>query len=592
MGKPEQLPIILYGRTSKDDKRRLTIENQQETLARWKAADPDSGPIALEQWDVGVSGKIPFPERPGGRAVMDWVEAHPGKKALLVVVYVDRFARDTLSGISTAKELSNAGTLICCINEGLDARRETSQFQFNMRLCFAEEEWHRTHERCEMGKSRAMERDGAPPGGSLQFGFRMGRRGVWEPHPIEAAIVLRVFEMYADGASQNAISAWLRSLRGLTFGSHAQRRDGSAPTYLPTPKGNHAGQSFVQRMLHSRSYIGERMWGGRIFTVPALVPVALFERVQTRLAERRVPFVAKPERENPALLSGILECGICKRPYHSTLKRRRATAASARREVPGGGEGCKSGVLFQGGKRGGVEGEGYRYYRCNSQATIGGRCKGRQFKASLLDEALWPILRSYVENPSELLERLVAGDAEQRAGLDELAATEADLRHQLAACDQEAEQVWEMQRADNLPLSFVQAGLKRILERREGIVRALEAVRMRALEASNKQEDCHAVGAALNSLRAMLPRADKDPAVRAAIAAALVKTGVVHTSGTGRDGEVRITIALRWGEVLYPGMVEKPYEMHLGPSDASDSSGKYQRPETLPLSFTFGTRSA
>lgn len=606
----EQTPAdyVLYGRTSKDDKRRLTIENQQETLAKWRANDRSEGSTILEEWDIGVSGKVPFPERPKGRRIMELVARREGKPLCLVVCYIDRFARDLLSGIQTAKELNRLGTLIVATNEGLDARKEKSPFQFNLRLCFAEEEWFRIHDRMEIGKQRFIDQHNAAPGGVLAFGYRVAKDGTWFKDPMEAPIVLRCFEMILEGYSQHAISAWLRTVEGLATGHRTQKRDASEPSCRPGSGVYDFAPAFVSKLLSNRAYIGERQWGKRSFPVPPIVTLEMWEKVQAVRAERAKRNKAAATREFPALLSGVLTCGTCGGTMHAIKREKEIERLAACRKCPGGGGGGKPGLVGTEGKSAGLkpslkprsgtppawQGNGLpeepvrRVYRCQGQRIAGQPCNSRQFVASELDNQLWPLLRDLLENPGDVLRRVVHADRQQSAAVANEEQNLDDLAAQLAELDKEAEEVWELKERNGLPLSFVETQMKRMQAKRETIMRAIEAAREKAREAANAQEKIQEVASALSELRGMAERAETDYALRQRIASVLVKNAVSHTVGRGKWGGVRVAVELRWGEAISAAIGGNA---GLPVADAIVPCTGARNPcvlDSLPFSFTVG----
>jgi site-specific DNA recombinase len=187
----------LYGRTSKDDPRRVTIDIQRNTLRTWSLNDQLVEHVAAEYWDDGISGKLPLWERPEGKRLLADVRdgLDRGEPQCVAVVFADRFGRTLLDGLQAVKILEDMGAKLIASNDGWDSRRNDSPLYFQFRMMLAEEDHRRICQRMEAGKQRAMDRDDAPPGGPLTFGYRVDCRGHFEPDPIEAPIVVRMFEM-------------------------------------------------------------------------------------------------------------------------------------------------------------------------------------------------------------------------------------------------------------------------------------------------------------------------------------------------------------------------------------------------------------
>src|SRR5262245_1437455 len=217
----------LYGRTSKDDRKKVTIDIQKTRLARWAATDDQVAEVAGEYWDDGVSGKVKMADRPDGARLL--ADVKEGRLDAVAVLYCDRFGRTTKDGLIVADELEDLGVKLTCVEDGWDSRRNDSPLYFQIRLALAEEEHRRIGQRMRDGKSRAMDRDNAPPGGPLTFGYRMDARGQYVIDPVEGPVVIRIFEMALAGLSNFEILAWCQTL-GLPAGRKFQRRaEGAEP---------------------------------------------------------------------------------------------------------------------------------------------------------------------------------------------------------------------------------------------------------------------------------------------------------------------------------------------------------------------------
>jgi hypothetical protein len=134
------------------------------------------------------------------------------------------------------------------------------------------------------------------------------------------------------------------------------------------PRGQVWRRNTVNRMLTNRVYAGDAVWGRRMKgkyhsrngldfvkrrpgqaavwaqpierpdAVPAIVPRALFEKVQELLIERQ-KITRAPSRAHP--LSGLLTCATCGKPLHSDSGAFRCSSA-AEPEARGGRRQCTS----------------------------------------------------------------------------------------------------------------------------------------------------------------------------------------------------------------------------------------------------------
>jgi hypothetical protein len=390
----------------------------------------------------------------------------------------------------------------------------------------AEEEHRRIKERTTAGRQRAMERDNAPPGGPLTFGYTLDGRGHFVPDPVESAIVIRMFEMVLEGKSQYEILAWVKTT-GVRAGLKAQKRTaGAVPAVVKGQEQAEWHLTKVGRILHNRTYIGERTWGKRTFPCTPLVDAQTFEKVQALTSVRGRRLRSRRLAADHGLLSGLLTCGICgSRYYH------------------------KSHSLHR-------KGRTYRtpLYVCSSinkgkksQKT----CNGKMVRVSQLDRDVWEVIESYLHDPAAVVRKIVQADKRVGGQVADLQAEEARLAKELEALDAEAAQVWEEQKKNGWPLAWVTPRLNELAVRRDKAVNALATVRRTLSATLLDKEESLAVTGALAQIRARLKKGlsqeDKREIVRLMVAG-----GTVRTTGRGQHKSAEITIDLRWGESLSP----------------------------------------
>lgn len=154
-------------------------------------------------------------------------------------------------------------------------------------------------------------------GGYVPFGYQLYETGEltrgklrkkYEPHPTEAPIVKKMFEMYADGFSLDYIQNMLKS-------------DG-----IRGRKGGIMTVQTMSRIFHSPFYIGTREYNIKgydpIFienAVPAIIDLELWSRVQQKHAKNALPAPRKSKRLYA--LTGKLICGKCGAHLFGTCKK-------------------------------------------------------------------------------------------------------------------------------------------------------------------------------------------------------------------------------------------------------------------------------
>lgn len=114
----------------------------------------------------------------------------------LVITKLDRFARSTVDGISTIKELFERGVRVHVLNMGLVEDTPTGRLIFSVMSAFAEFERDMIVERTQEGKAIAKRRDD----------FREGRPKKFQREQIEHALSLLANHSYKEVEGKTGIS--------------------------------------------------------------------------------------------------------------------------------------------------------------------------------------------------------------------------------------------------------------------------------------------------------------------------------------------------------------------------------------------------
>lgn len=114
----------------------------------------------------------------------------------LVITKLDRFARSTIDGINTIKELFERGVRVHVLNMGLVEDTPTGRLIFNVMLAFAEFERDMIVERTTEGKAIAKQ----------DPNFREGRPKKYSKKQIEHAIKLKENHTYKQVEEMTGIS--------------------------------------------------------------------------------------------------------------------------------------------------------------------------------------------------------------------------------------------------------------------------------------------------------------------------------------------------------------------------------------------------
>ncbi|MFH1858474.1 MAG: recombinase family protein [Candidatus Omnitrophota bacterium] len=296
----------------------LSIETQIDTLK--KEAERRGKPVYGIYADVKSGGTFKRPEF--SRLLKD-SQLKPSPFDLVLTWSVSRFGRNTMESYIATEKLRDRGVSIFYYKEPFDT--EDSLGKLIIEILRAVAEFSRLEYVKDVERSKThLAKCGYSTGGPPPFGFRRAevndnghKRVKWEPDPVAAPLARRIFEMYSDGKGFKLICQWLN--------------DNNIST---TRGGKWAAPSFT-RMLRNEIYIGHIVYNkeerkgvknGNLRNqkdkdkwirvenaVPPVVPTAVFDRVQKRLAEKGRAMAQC--NNSQYLLSGLIKCNVCGLAY-------------------------------------------------------------------------------------------------------------------------------------------------------------------------------------------------------------------------------------------------------------------------------------
>jgi site-specific DNA recombinase len=318
---------VIYARYSSDNQRDASIEDQvRQCRARIDHEGWQGGEVYS---DHAISGATTL--RPGYQKMLE--DARAGRFEVLVAEALDRLSRDQENIAGLFKQLSFAGVRLITLSEGEVGELHVG-LKGTMNALFLKDLAQKTRRglegRIRQGKS----------GGGLCFGYDVvdsvdpagepvhGERRI---NQIEAAIVHRVFEEFANGRSPRAIAGALNK------------------EAIPGPAGKSWGPSTIYGnwrrgtgVLNNELYIGRLVWNRQQFIkdpntgrrqarlnpetkwiVESVPHLRILDdhlwnlvKVRQRVSRSRVMTNDKGIRSERArrpryLLSGLLKCGTC-----------------------------------------------------------------------------------------------------------------------------------------------------------------------------------------------------------------------------------------------------------------------------------------
>ncbi|PJI06602.1 MULTISPECIES: recombinase family protein [Clostridium] len=309
--------VALYCRVSSDDqKERGTIENQIETLVSYIKYIKTNKDIDIygQYLDDGVSGAIEFVNRPAGSKLVK--DASDGLFNIVLVWKIDRFGRDTLTGLKTVESLRKYNVEIMSMTEPFDLNTPAGRFQFITYLNMAELERNNILDRLFLGATIAAKK-GKWMGGIVPYGYEKNNDGFLEINNNEAKIIREIFDMYTNKRfSTIDIAVYLNNL--------------GIPSSCGKGKGKRTKKvsgkwrcSSIDRILNSTTYKGIHEYGKRatrrkktiIRKVPAIVSEEIWNKAQ--IVKEKNKLISKRNiKRRQYLLRGLISCGICGYNYY------------------------------------------------------------------------------------------------------------------------------------------------------------------------------------------------------------------------------------------------------------------------------------
>jgi site-specific DNA recombinase len=359
------MPIraVIYVRYSSENQREASIEDQVR-LCRER--------IELEGWelagvfhDAAVSGGSTFRRR-GYNALLEGAQS--GRFEVVVAEALDRLSRDQEDVAALFKQMQFAGIKIITLAEGEISALHVG-LKGTMNALFLKDLAQKTHRglrgRIEAGKSA----------GGRCYGYDVVRRtdergevlrGERAINPDEAAVVQRIFGMFAAGASPMAIAKALNE-KGIAGPSGRAWRDTTIRGHALRGTGILRNELYIGRLVWNRlTFIRNPATGRRVsrmnagvqsiaHDVPALriISQELWDRVQARLANIRVESGAEnPDRPRywetrraHHVLTGKLFCGCCNGLMTNIGRDYLACSAARRQGTCDNGRGIRREVL-------------------------------------------------------------------------------------------------------------------------------------------------------------------------------------------------------------------------------------------------------
>jgi site-specific DNA recombinase len=223
-------------------------------------------------------------DRPEFQQALETVER--GEADGIAVAKLDRFARSVAGAARWLERLEAAGGTLIAVDLGMDTSTPAGRLMRNVLLALAEFELDRIRDSWAIARGRAVAR-GVHISRVPAAGYQRTADGRLEPDPVAAPIIREVFRRRAQGASWEALAAYL-------------------DTALPRGNGHSWMRQTVASMIGRRVYLGEASAGDAVNPEAHEPIVSRAEWEAAQAGEQRTP-----RREDGALLAGLLRCTAC-----------------------------------------------------------------------------------------------------------------------------------------------------------------------------------------------------------------------------------------------------------------------------------------
>ena len=250
-------------------------------------------------------------------------ECRKGNVDMVITKSISRFARNTVTLLSTVRELKALGVDVYFEEQNIHTASADGELMLTILASYAQEESLSVSENMKWRIRRNFE-DGKPWSG-LILGYRF-EDGQYVIVPEEAEVVRRIYREYLDGKGATVIMKGLNDDGIRTRVGKPWRVEG----VLKVLKNyNYTGNLLLQKTysenhLTKRKMInnGERPQYHAVGTHEAIVDLATWEAVQEEIHRRAEYYAPSKQAPNSYPFTGLIACSTCGKHY------RRKTTAS------------------------------------------------------------------------------------------------------------------------------------------------------------------------------------------------------------------------------------------------------------------------
>ena len=248
-------------------------------------------------------------ERPAFQKML--ADCRAGRIDQILVKSISRFARNTVTLLTTVRELKSLGVDVFFEEQGIRTMSAAGELLLTILASFAQEESRSVSENMKWRIRKNFEA-GIPWNGTV-FGYRL-QDGKYIVKPDEAEVVKQIFTWYLAGMGYMAIAKKLNA-------SGAKTRNGNAWNHASVlwilHNYSYTGNLLLQT-TYTESYItkkyrkntGEKPMYHAQQSHEPIVSEEMFNAAQREMQKRSEKYM-HPENKNKTDFSGKVYCGIC-----------------------------------------------------------------------------------------------------------------------------------------------------------------------------------------------------------------------------------------------------------------------------------------
>lgn len=390
-----QTLVATYLRVSTDDqKNSATIENQIKILEDFLKKNSQ---FKVYKWykDDGVSGTIPFSDRPVGKQLIE--DAKNKKFEIVLVTRTDRFGRSMIGILKAIEILESLNIKFQAILEPYNTSDPAGRYMFNSMANFAEYEINSIRQRMVHGINRAVENH-KWPGGVPPLGYTLDKDRhlkVFDDKVIfgiysEADIVKKIY--YLIAVEKMTCERVAQILNDETIPTVSIKND-----HLKRKKAKYWIGAGIRQIIKREIYKGIFTFGNNSkdkdrkipIDVEPIVDKTTWDKAQKTLSENMIKSLRNTKREY--LLTGKIRCYLCGRSF--------------------------TGLSYR----------GFTYYGCNNfrlkNKNNPTKCKNLLVRADAVENEVWKDILDFIKKP-ELVKEFIKDKLSDKNEFDAVAEVE------------------------------------------------------------------------------------------------------------------------------------------------------------------------